>query len=92
MSLRADADHFRKMSTAEHLPECSTSVQDRWGWMRLVRPDPACEGCVTDADRDLWTRLAAEIDEHLAAKTETTLFGDEAEEPAATNDPERQEF
>ncbi len=26
---------------------------------------PTCDGCVTDEDRALWRRLAAEADEHL---------------------------
>ena len=36
---------------------------------------PPCPGCVTDADRALWTRLADEADAWLARDDEEGLFG-----------------
>lgn len=44
--LTAFAAHCRDMVTAAHRPDCAT---------------PTCSGCVTDADRVLWRRLAAEV-------------------------------
>jgi hypothetical protein len=59
-------DHAAEMATAEHVPDCAGMVGAVWG-LKHVRPDPACPGCLTDADRALWARLAAEIDDYLAA-------------------------
>ena len=36
---------------------------------------PACPGCVTDADRALWARLADEVDAYLQEDEEPGLFG-----------------
>lgn len=70
--LTAFAAHCRVMATAEHRPECAAT--DRWGLTRRVRPNPYCRGCVTDADRALWTRLADEVDAYL--EPHPTLWGD----------------
>lgn len=64
-SLEAFASHARAMATAEHVPTCRGHRPSRWGWAREVHPDPACPGCVTDADRALWTRLADEAEAYL---------------------------
>lgn len=80
-------DHARQMSTAEHKPECPwsrpkecepkpiwrggiTSLQ----WLGMTEPPPLCAGCVTDADRLLWARLAAEADAYLDREPEETLL------------------
>lgn len=45
-----------------------------------------CGGCVVEADRVLWHKLATEIDDHLAEHIEVDLFGNEAAEPDNRND------
>jgi hypothetical protein len=84
-------DHARKMSTAEHKPECEGDPGCAWTYRppcgfgtcgdgckapttERPRPDPNCPGCVTDADRALWTRLADETDAYLARNVEEGLF------------------
>lgn len=68
-------DHARAMSTAEHKPECGESFQrPGWLWESWRTPASDCPGCVTDADRALWKRLADEVDSHLARHTEETLL------------------
>jgi hypothetical protein len=66
--------HARAMSTTEHVPEClgenPVHPHPALGW---IHPDPACPGCVTDADRALWARLADEVDAYLAPEPEETL-------------------
>lgn len=54
------ADHARRMSTARHKPDCPAPAPP--GTWRVG----ACLGCVTDADRALWVRLADEVDAYLA--------------------------
>ena len=49
---------------AEHAEECPGNPAA-----------PPCTGCVTDADRALWTRLADEVDAYL--EPHPTLWGDE---------------
>lgn len=69
-------DHARRMATAEHVDHCRAKTPlGRRGWWRWAHPDPACEGCVTDADRALWTRLADEIDAYLTDDEQPTLEG-----------------
>jgi hypothetical protein len=58
-------DHAAEMAAAEHKPECRGHLPSRWGWAREIHPDPSCAGCITEADRALWARLAAEIDDYL---------------------------
>lgn len=70
--------HARAMSTAQHKPECCgrrPNPNPRWGSAATVYPDPACPGCVTDADRALWARLADEVDAYLTPEDEGVLFG-----------------
>lgn len=71
-------DHCRRMSTAEHKPECPslTAREPHWdAWIlaedgksmtwRGPKPPwtpPTCDGCLTDADRALFERLADEVD------------------------------
>lgn len=40
-----------------------------------------CGGCALPAERALWTKLADEVDEHLADRVEVDLFGEMANEP-----------
>lgn len=72
--LARDLAHARAMATAEHTPECTGHRPSRWGWALEVHPDPACPGCVTDADRALWAQIAGELEAHLARQTEETLL------------------
>jgi hypothetical protein len=44
-------DHFRKMQDALHKPGCLAQ--------------PRCDGCITQPERDLFRRLADEIDTYL---------------------------
>jgi hypothetical protein len=77
MSDLTDArDWARKMSTAQHKPECEGHAPTRWGWARTLRPDPKCSGCVTDADRAMWKERADEYDAYLAREDEADLFGE----------------
>lgn len=68
------AAHATRMAGASHQPECKGVVQGRW-YAHLARPDPICPGCVTPADRVLWTRLAQEVVNYLApSPPEETLL------------------
>jgi hypothetical protein len=77
------ADHARKMSTARHKPECPPRHR-RPQWVNDHDSDglftgghedpPPCPGCVTDADRALWTRIADEIDDYLTPAEEGMLL------------------
>ena len=69
-------DHCREMATAVHKPTCHGHRPSTWGWAREIHPDPKCPGCVTDADRALWARLAAEIDAYLT--TDDTALWEES--------------
>ena len=55
-------DHARRMAEAEHKPECKRP-RPVYGW--ATSATPPCPGCVTDADRALWRRLADEVDAYL---------------------------
>lgn len=80
------ADHARAMADAQHKPECCIA-RYHVGWGSFAGydyPDPACPGCVTDADRALWTRLADEADAWLARDDEEGLF--DAETPVVERD------
>lgn len=75
-------EHCREMATAEHTAECVERLAD-WKHRALMRryldipdpgPMPCCDGCVTDADRALFARLAAEVDDYL--DPHPTLWGD----------------
>jgi hypothetical protein len=72
--LAAFGAHARAMSTVEHAPECLGENPTPGEWPRWVHPDSACPGCVTDADRALWARLADEVDAYLAPEPEETLL------------------
>lgn len=72
--LAAFAAHCRVMAGSDHKPTCVGHLPTRWGWAREQRPDPRCPGCVTDADRELWTRLADEVDAYL--DPHPTLWGE----------------
>ena len=60
-------DHARRMSTARHTDECGTWTNPKRlnAPRRWQSPNPACAGCVTPAQRDLWARLADEVDAYL---------------------------
>lgn len=64
-------DHCRKMSSARHTPECSLP---RPGFWLDIKPNPKCPGCVSDADRALFARLAAEVDAYLTTDEPEGLF------------------
>jgi hypothetical protein len=71
-------DHCRAMSAADHKPECpwtdarAVAAENlrRARFARMVDepprpPIPECSGCVTDVERALFARLAAEVDDYL---------------------------
>jgi hypothetical protein len=82
-------DHARRMATSGHKPECEGTpervaerTRNRMGYRAIFRehhpklePIEPCPGCVTDADRALWARLAAEVDAYLSHDEEGALFG-----------------
>lgn len=71
-------DHARAMATAEHRLECSRRIRHARSWgirETVTHPDPDCPGCVTDADRALWARLADEAAAYLHRHDEEGLFG-----------------
>ena len=70
--LTAFAEHARAMSKAEHKPECS--VLRTIPWLKTVRPDPDCSGCVSDDDRALWEQIADETEADLGRDDEEGLF------------------
>lgn len=84
-------DHCLAMSTAEHKPECEWSSRGavesknrlEARFERLCgEPEGTrgrvthCTGCVTAADRALFARLAAEVDDYL--EPHPTLWEDPA--------------
>lgn len=74
-------DHARQMATAEHKPECQKPRTDTRGWVGK-HPDPDCDGCNPAVDRDLFKRLADEIDAYLDRPAEAVdLFGEVTAEP-----------
>ena len=75
--LSAFGAHARAMATATHKPGCvgQYGVKEHRVWTEqggIVQPavEPWCHGCVTDADRALWTRLADEVDAYLSHEEE----------------------
>lgn len=56
--LERDLAHARAMAKAQHKPDCQLVRRDR---VYPIRPNPACAGCVTDADRVLWRQIADEL-------------------------------
>jgi len=70
--LTAFRDHCRAMSKAEHKPECAYRPDS---WLYARRPDPNCDGCNSPADRALFARLAAEVEDYL--EPHPTLLGDD---------------
>lgn len=72
--LTAFRNHARAMSTAEHKPECLIDCQDWRGIRSFKMPRHGCPGCVTDAERALWARLADEADAYLHRHEEEGLF------------------
>lgn len=76
--LTAFRDHARTMSRRTHRPDCPL-------WKKVgefahlcsdscTHPEPRCPGCVTNADRELWKRLADEVDAYLSRHVEEGLF------------------
>lgn len=85
-------DHCRKMQTAEHKPECPSLRAPGWVvptpgysgrmWMGLMPwTPPACDGCNPLGDRELFARLADEVDAYLHPDEVVDLFGETAVEP-----------
>ena len=88
--LSAFRDHARRMSAALHKPDCPHitarkpywpmwSLADDGSHMTWNGPEPpwsppACPGCITDADRALWARLADEADAYLSRNVDEGLF------------------
>lgn len=69
-------DHCRTMATAEHKPGCQEGQADavrkwtmaqKWGpgWGEPDEQPTPCPGCNSEADRALFARLAAEVDDYL---------------------------
>lgn len=80
-------DHCAAMSTSEHRSDCverlkrwraDVAIHARWV-TRDPGPEPVCAGCMNAADRDLFARLAAEVDDYRAPQVD--LFGELADEP-----------
>lgn len=67
-------DHCRAMQATDHKPECGALIEARWGQHQYVRPNPACPGCNSAADRELFARLADEVDAYLATDDGPGLF------------------
>jgi hypothetical protein len=76
-------DHARRMADAQHTLDCEARREDwelalrrhaRWDNFPHPGPKPECWGCVTDADRALWIRLADEADAYLARNVDEGLF------------------
>lgn len=72
MSLRTERDHYRRMATAHHKPDCVPVKQPTRHRMASSTVSAStggtqqpCPGCITDDERDLFARLADEIDRHL---------------------------
>lgn len=81
-------DHCKRMQAAEHTPACATRLLTwidrdtarRWFDIPDPGPRPECDGaCITAEDRELWARLAAEVDDYLAPQPD--LFGELTPEP-----------
>lgn len=83
------AAHARKMAAAEHKPECKTlrrwTSNLRWdsdlaAFVEMT-PRPVCPGCNPAKDRELFARLADEVDAYLRRDEAEDLFGETAVEP-----------
>jgi hypothetical protein len=66
-------DHCRKMAVAVHTPECEARLA-AWKTQRRTRfywdvpdpgPRPECDGCLSSSDKELFARLADEVDAYL---------------------------
>lgn len=82
------AQHARAMSTAQHTVDCTGTpelvaarARDIRGYRAIfgedhpkLAPIEPCPGCVTDPDRELWGRLADEVDAYLSHDEEGALF------------------
>ncbi len=92
--LTVAAAHYRRMAAAEHKPECASlgpksrpvwdvnyddGIPSSMRWVGVIIPRPGCPGCNPQTDRDLFARLADEIDAHLAPQPD--LFGEMNAEP-----------
>jgi hypothetical protein len=75
--------HCRALAVADHKPECKAKGADRWGWEHWTHPDPDCAGCDPQSDRELFARLADEVDSYLSTDDPDALF------PATEKDPNR---
>lgn len=69
-------DYCRKMAAADHAETCGKSVQRGTysTWTQWVRPAPDCDGCLSRADRELFTRLADEVDAYLTDDDDVALW------------------
>lgn len=70
--LRHTRDHCRRMQAADHTSDCQAprtfqglAVHDLYGRLVIDHPDPACDGCISDTDRERWAQLADDIDRWL---------------------------
>ena len=88
-------DYAHVMAQGGHTDQCVADQAEagrRWSYFRMFRewlpdwgprpggpPNPCGGGCASAADRDLWRRLAAEVDDYLAPQPD--LFGGETPEP-----------
>lgn len=59
-------DHARKVVASGHSPSCRVA-RPRW-MTRWQSPDPACGGCLPEAERDLWLQISREIDVYLSGE------------------------
>lgn len=59
------------------------------GWNGPPPPPPTCDGCLTDAERDLFASMAAEVDDYLAPQPD--LFGELTTEPTPDAHPASRE-
>lgn len=80
-------DHCAAMATSDHRQDCidrQTAWRDRmqlrrWWDIPDPGPEPVCDGCMTPTDRELFARLAAEVDDYRSPQVD--LFGDLTLEP-----------
>ena len=86
-------DHCRAMADGGHSPDClvmTEKARSNWGYFRMFRewpevwgeqptgPPTLCGGgCVNSADRELFARLADEVDAYLTDEDEP-LWGEQA--------------
>jgi hypothetical protein len=67
--LERELAHAQAMATATHRPDCPVKRRARFSDRGHV-----CTGCVTDADRALWSQLADEYAAQLDRHREDTLL------------------